>query len=908
MTWLIFVIAVIASPPHSGKSMDLVSPTHGLKTSGEPKVIIGNQYDNNNKSSLVFNQEATGYYSAYASQWDSVYPFEAEFADNFSSSTSIIIDSLVWWGNYWAGTPGGILAFRIKIYEDSTGFNIPKTNPVYLSRVSVFNETEVGGFYRYGASIPGFHAMAGQVYWIVFQPVLVYPPQWGVNGSWPGNSPGWGDGQQGYFRFPILGYTSWTPTSSVFGQPIESSFQLFGSNAQTTIKWDFETGPQGWTHTNGEPFPKGWAVKPSNYRPSWMCPEPGDSSFWIDSDASGTVSISDTAYSPAVVPPPLLQYIKFGYSFDSYSGNERYAMGIRVFSAGSWSSPIELRLWATDAGPAWDSVDVSSYNSVDSIKVYFAYTNANYDWYAAFDNVEIKGTYTHDIGVYAITSPPGSVVVPGFPVNVSAVIKNYGISSDTVHLTVTIDSLGINILTETSSFNLNSGSEVEYTLSSPWTPSQNEGATYTITFNATTNGDMNTYNDTKSKVVRTNFWSEWVRCNDMPSALMCHASVYDSLTDKIYVFGGYGGGTSFFNYTYEYDPEANSWTTKSPMPYSIDWIDASYVNGNIYIFGGFDGTVRNYNLIYNTQSNSWSTGEPVPYSRVAGVQCQYRDSLIYFIGGYYETSASSSVQIYDVYSNSWSSGTSLPQNFMMGNAAITGDTIWLIGGHDFSNLYTNLYLGIINPNNPTQITWSLGTTLPGINFNNGATMMTRDNNRYLYLVGGFENNTASAHAYEYSISEGIWTTLPNYPSAIVRNDFLVARQGHNEIYVLGGDNTGSWTPSSQVWKLHWGYTPVDENMITYESKLGFSKLPSIVRNASELSYFVGKSCRVTLVLYDASGRSINTLVNNELKSPGEYVAQIKTQDEKGKMLKDGIYFLRLSTEYGSVVKKIFITK
>lgn len=909
MSWFILVIALVASQPHGWEKTGLTGSPHELKTSGEIKAIVNSTTGDGNKSSLLFNQEATGYYQAHASQWDSVYPFEAEFADNFSLSQTFIIDSLTWWGNYWNGTPGGLLGFRIKIYEDSIGYNMPKTEPIYIARVSSFSETDLGGYYKYGASIPDFLALAGHTYWIVFQAVLIYPPQWGVNGSWPANTPGWGDGQQGYMRFPLLNIPNWTPANDIFGHPIESSFQIFGSNAQPSIIWDFETGPQGWTHTNGEPFPRGWAVRQSNHRSDWMCPEPGDSSFWIDSDIAGTVPVSDTAYSPAVIPPPSLQYVKFGYSFNSYSGNERYAMGIRVFSGGSWSNPIQLKLWTTDTGPAWDSVNISTYSSVDSIKVYFAYTNANWDWYAAFDNVELKGLPTHDVGVHTITSP-GSRVFPGVPVNVSAIVKNYGISADTVHLTVTIDSAGTNILTETSSFNLDSGSEIEYTLSSPWTPSRNSGVQYTITFSATTNGDLNISNDTKTMTVRTDFWTEWERCSDMPSPLMCHASTYDSLTDKIYVFGGYAGGSTYYNYTFEYNPETNSWSTKSPMPYSVDWINASYINGNIYILGGYDGSIRNYNLIYNTQLDSWSVGTPVPYGRAAGAQCVYKDSLIYFIGGYDGTSATSIVQIYDTYTDSWTTGTSMPDDFLMGKAVITGDTIWVIGGgRDFYyNLYSTLYLGVINPNSPNEITWTSGASLPVPTFLNGAATITRDGNRYLYLIGGFENTNPSTHAYEYSVSEGIWNTLPNYPSIIVRNDFLVARATHNELYVLGGDNTGSWTPSNEVWKLHWGYTPIEENAVTYKSPIGFAKLPVIVRNATKLSYFVGKSGRVSLILYDASGRLINIFVNDEVKSPGEYVVTIKTQDEKGKAMKDGVYFLRLSSEHGSSCRKIFITK
>ncbi|GAJ16945.1 unnamed protein product, partial [marine sediment metagenome] len=47
----------------------------------------------------------------------------------------------------------------------------------------------------------------------------------------------------------------------------------------------FETGWQDWTHTNGQVFPAAWDVHPFDIHTP--CPDPGDSSMWMDSDASG---------------------------------------------------------------------------------------------------------------------------------------------------------------------------------------------------------------------------------------------------------------------------------------------------------------------------------------------------------------------------------------------------------------------------------------------------------------------------------------------------------------------------------------------------------------------------------------------------------------------------------------------
>jgi N-acetylneuraminic acid mutarotase len=858
------------------------------------------------KTGIVFDQGATGYYSTYASQWDSVYPFEAEFADNFTVSRDFVIDSAVWWGGYWNGDPSVPIGFFIKIYEDSTGFNMPKSTPVFTTRVNSFNEADVGGFYRYGASFPGFLATAGQTYWIVFQSILIFPPQWGNNGSWPSNTPGWGDGQQGYMRFPLIGYTNWTPATSIFSNPIEASFQLFGSALD--ILWDFETGWQNWTHTNGQAFPGGWAVQPSNHRTSWICPEPGDSSFWIDSDMAGQIPITDTAFSPAVVPPIFLKWLKFGYSFNAYGSSQIFSVGIKVFTGGSWQAPIQLRSWNFDAGPAWDSVDISSYSTVDSIMVFFAYTNAYYDWYAAFDNVELICFPGHDVGVVAITSPAGPIVMPGTPIPLSATIKNYTGESEYVDLIFSVDSAGTIIYQESATFHVSAYEELEYVCSSNWIPSTNLNVFYTITASLNIS-DNYPSNNSKSKIVHTSYWGLWERVADMPTPEMCHATGYDRDNDKIYAFGGYNGESSYQNFTYQYDPATNSWSSKNPMPYAIDWINASHVNGKFYIFGGYDGNVHDYNLIYDVQQDTWYTGSNLPVGRIAGAQVVYRDSLIYYLGGYNGSTSTNNVQIYDIFSNSWSTGTNLPISFMMGGAAITGDTIWIIGGYDLaggSASYSNLYYGIINSSDPTQITWNTGTSLPAPNFNGGATTLSRDGHRYLYMVGGFENDSPSNPAYEYDVEGASWTPLSEYPSIIVRNDFLVAREGHNEIYVIGGDNSGNWTQSAEVWKLHWGFTPVAENSNT--RSFGLVKVNTFVKNNSEIRYVLDKPGNINIMLYDASGRTVNTLVKNECKSAGEYSLHIRTVDEKGRKLERGIYFLRITSENKTETKKVFIVE
>ena len=203
--------------------------------------------------------------------------------------------------------------------------------------------------------------------------------------------------------------------------------------------WDFETGLQGWTHTNGLAFPCGWDVEDASLHSDAVSPNPGDSSMWIDSDGCGSATtIYDTVYSPAVVPPVNMQWLKWGCGYQNYLSEDWFTVGIKTFTGGAWQAPVELQFYNTDIGPnISDSADVSAYQGVDSIRVFFSYNNANYCWYASFDNVDFYVPLAHDVGVAAVMSPPEGPVGTG-DYDVIGNIHNYGSNPETFDVTANV--------------------------------------------------------------------------------------------------------------------------------------------------------------------------------------------------------------------------------------------------------------------------------------------------------------------------------------------------------------------------------------------------------------------------------------------------------------------------------------
>ncbi|MEO0075601.1 MAG: hypothetical protein ABIK31_05790, partial [candidate division WOR-3 bacterium] len=300
---------------------------------------------------------------------------------------------------------------------------------------------------------------------------------------------------------------------------------------------------------------------------------------------------------------------------------------------------------------------------------------------------------------------------------------------------------------------------------------------------------------------------------DSPNRIV-HATAYDPVNDKIYMFGGNAQGTAqtYQNLNQQYDPQTNTWTNKAPMSIARGWMSASYVRGKIYVIGGLinaaTSTPTNLNEAYDPTSDAWTTKAPRPIARGCQLQAVWRDSFIYVMGGWDGVSGSQTTQvdIYDPFNDLWLSGTPLPQSADMGGAVIVGDTIYITNAvlrGATSTCWTNLYKGYINPANPTQITWIAGPAHnPPTSIAGAAALGNK-----VYWLGGFENlTTGSNKLWVYDIATGLISTETQYLYTIARINYLVARPSQNELYVLGGDANCDWNRPNNFYYRYKEYT------------------------------------------------------------------------------------------------------
>jgi hypothetical protein len=176
---------------------------------------------------------------------------------------------------------------------------------------------------------------------------------------------------------------------------------------------------------------------------------------------------------------------------------------------------------------------------------------------------------------------------------------------------------------------------------------------------------------------------------------------------------------------YRYNPWTEVWETLPELPSGPGRIAAaaSVVKDKIYIIGGYEvmangneRSLRNVH-IFNPKTNQYEQdGMDLPVPIDDHVQAVWKDSLIYVITGWSNTTNVASVQIYNPSNDTWTQGTPVPNNNQYkafgASGGIYGDTIVYIGGAQFANNFPAapyIRKGVINPDNPTEIEWSVQT-------------------------------------------------------------------------------------------------------------------------------------------------------------------------------------------------------
>lgn len=382
----------------------------------------------------------------------------------------------------------------------------------------------------------------------------------------------------------------------------------------------------------------------------------------------------------------------------------------------------------------------------------------------------------------------------------------------------------------------------------------------------------------------------------------------------IYSFGGIDSTKLYSginNKCYKYDVANDSWDTIPDLPDTNTKIaaGASYVNGIIYIIGGYtvraNGTEFSSNKIHRfdpTADTFLTDGTIIPRVIDDHVQAVYKDSLIYVVTGWSNSRNVNFVQIYDTYLNSWSTGTRVPGSTYQAFGAsgtIVGDTLYYFGGalngasFPISN---HLRKGYIDPANPTTVSWQ--QSIPDTNLNAyRAACISIDST--IYWIGG-SNITYNFDGIAYNGSGGV-SPANQIRSYSPSTDSLASYQPNND--TLPMDLRGWARISDSVFYIVGGMEHMQEvSNKTYRLEYNFTTGIE-ERNPEKLAKLYPNPFRDRIRIVSKNSKPIRLEVYNAMgvliHRTNDHIGELNTS-----LWKAGVYYIHLWNKENHNIEKV----
>jgi hypothetical protein len=406
----------------------------------------------------------------------------------------------------------------------------------------------------------------------------------------------------------------------------------------------------------------------------------------------------------------------------------------------------------------------------------------------------------------------------------------------------------------------------------------------------------------------------------MPMPITNNAVVAATVQGQQYVysFGGIGTGLTYANITqqaFRYSVATDTWDTLPPLPDTLGKIAsaASYVNGKIYIIGGYhvkangDEVSSNRVHIFDPVINTYlPDGALVPLPIDDHVQVVWRDSLIYVVAGWSNTGHVTNVQIYNPAADTWSVGTAVPNTIDFrafgASGVIIADTIYYMGGARTGLTFPpapELRKGVINPNNPAQITWSYTIYF----YTAGYRMAPAVINGWAIWAGGAANTyNFNAAAYDGSgvvfpenrviLYNPVLDSLIIYIDSlqVPTMDFRGAGQLGNNSFVLCGGILDNVLVSNRTFLFQ---NKLSTSMQAISNDLEVMLYPVPATDILNVALPIPAK----LLLMDLSGKAVLAVVHSSSATTTMYLGSLPA----------GLYLLRIETSEGAQVRKVVVS-
>lgn len=221
---------------------------------------------------------------------------------------------------------------------------------------------------------------------------------------------------------------------------------------------------------------------------------------------------------------------------------------------------------------------------------------------------------------------------------------------------------------------------------------------------------------------------DWQDHAPLPTPVSNNAVTTHVIDDTCFVYTFLGiDETKIWSGLTQYAARLNTvtdqWEELPPVPGAVGRIAAAAatVKDEIFVIGGYSVSQAGGETtwasvdIFDPLTKTWSAGTDVPIRVDDMVHGVWRDSLIYLVSGWSQNRNVRNVQIYNPADDTWQQSALFPGPATFGAAGgVVGDQIVVVDGvNNAFNLINSVWLGDIDPNDPTVITWQFLGTHPG---------------------------------------------------------------------------------------------------------------------------------------------------------------------------------------------------
>jgi N-acetylneuraminic acid mutarotase len=268
-----------------------------------------------------------------------------------------------------------------------------------------------------------------------------------------------------------------------------------------------------------------------------------------------------------------------------------------------------------------------------------------------------------------------------------------------------------------------------------------------------------------------------------------------ALAGEIYVVGGYVAG-SISDSVDAYDPASDSWRAVESFPGPLQHSNAGVIDGKLYVAGWYQtaGTTSTAEQCfeYDPTADAWTEKSPMPAGTGRATGCvAVHGGLFYIFGGAIDGTSVTDSSRYDPATDTWEVLPDLPEPREHCAAGAIGEVIYVAGGRvdEIVNIEADVWAF-----DPALETWTVKAPLlkPRAGF---AAAVLGDK---LYTFGGEGNPASSAGIFAdievYDPVRDAWEALP--PMLVPRHGFGAATLDER-IYLAGGAIRQGGTPSAE---------------------------------------------------------------------------------------------------------------